>query len=74
MSYISSIASATIGNMVRSDNFKATSDFDALADIDAILICVPTPLGPTREPDLAPVVTATETIARHFKKGSLVVL
>jgi len=52
----------------------ATTDFARLAECDAIIVCVPTPLGPHREPDLKYVRITAETIARHLRAGQLVVL
>jgi len=53
---------------------RATTDFESLRDCDAIVICVPTPLGPHREPDLTYVRATAETIARVLRRGQLVVL
>ena len=53
---------------------KATADYDRLAECDAILICVPTPLGVHREPDLKYVRMTAEAIAARLRKGQLVVL
>jgi UDP-N-acetyl-D-glucosamine dehydrogenase len=52
----------------------ATTDFAALAEADAVLICVPTPLTPNREPDLAPLVTCAQQVAQVLRPGQLVVL
>ncbi len=60
--------------MVKAGNFAATADFSKLAEVDAILICVPTPLTRHREPDLSYIVSTTETIARHLRRGHVVVL
>jgi UDP-N-acetyl-D-glucosamine dehydrogenase len=54
--------------------FGATSDFDRLQDVDAILIAVPTPLSKQREPDLSFVERTAESIAPRLKKGHLIVL
>lgn len=72
-SYIKQIPDAVIAEM-RERGFAATDDFSRLKDADAILICVPTPLTDAREPDLTYVVKSTEAIARHLRKGQLVVL
>ena len=73
-SYIKHFAPDKIAAMNASGRFKATADFSELANVDAILICVPTPLAPTRDPDLSYVVATTETIAKHMRAGTLVVL
>lgn len=54
--------------------FLATVDEEKLAEADIVLICVPTPVDETFYPDLEPVISASERIARHAKKGALVVL
>jgi UDP-N-acetyl-D-glucosamine dehydrogenase len=54
--------------------FRATTDFRALTDCDAIIVCVPTPLTEGREPDLSYVSRTAETIAEHLRAGQLVVL
>jgi UDP-N-acetyl-D-glucosamine dehydrogenase len=73
-SYIRHIDSATIRTLVDSGRFQATVDFAALKDVDAVLICVPTPLTKQREPDMRFVVGTAETIAKHLKPGHLIVL
>ncbi len=54
--------------------FSPTSDFSKLADMDCIIICVPTPLNKNREPDMTYVFSTTETVARNLRKGQLIVL
>ncbi|MBV6341935.1 nucleotide sugar dehydrogenase [Candidatus Magnetobacterium casense] len=54
--------------------FLPTSDFSGLADMDCIIICVPTPLNKYREPDLTYVFNSTRLIGKHLKKGQLIVL
>ena len=63
-----------IRTAVGSGKFAATCDFAVLAECDIILICVPTPLSPAREPDLSHVVRAAGTIAEWLRPGQLVVL
>jgi UDP-N-acetyl-D-glucosamine dehydrogenase len=53
---------------------RATADYGALSDLDAVTICVPTPLSKTRTPDISAVVGATESLAAHLRPGQLVVL
>jgi UDP-N-acetyl-D-glucosamine dehydrogenase len=53
---------------------RGTTDFNRLAECDAVLVCVPTPLGEHRDPDLTYVVGTAETIAKHLRKGQLVIL
>ena len=54
--------------------FEATADFSRLAEADAIVVCVPTPLGPHREPDLSFVENSTRMIAKTLRRNQLVVL
>jgi UDP-N-acetyl-D-glucosamine dehydrogenase len=53
---------------------RATTDYSALAELDAVTICVPTPLSKTRAPDLSYIVTAAESVADHLRQGQLIVL
>jgi UDP-N-acetyl-D-glucosamine dehydrogenase len=54
--------------------FEATSDYAALAQVDAVLICVPTPLSANREPDLGPLIACAEELGGTLRAGQLVVL
>ena len=73
-SYIKHIPSEKIKNAVDSGHFSAVSDFAKLPEVDAIIICVPTPLNKHREPDMSYVVDTAETIAKYLRKGQLVTL
>ncbi len=73
-SYINHFPHQRVATMVQSGRFAATADFAELKNVDAILICVPTPLTPTREPDLRFVIATSEAIAKHLAEGTLVVL
>ena len=73
-SYIRHIPDSQIQTWLESGRFSSTSDMQQLADVDAILICVPTPLSTSRDPDLAYVEATTKTIAKTLRKGQLVVL
>ena len=53
---------------------KPTTDYGAVAELDALTICVPTPLSKTRTPDLSYIVSAAESVAAHLRHGQLVVL
>jgi UDP-N-acetyl-D-glucosamine dehydrogenase len=55
-------------------HITATTSYAELARAEAVLICVPTPLTPNREPDLGPLIEATRSLARHLRAGQLVVL
>jgi UDP-N-acetyl-D-glucosamine dehydrogenase len=73
-SYIKHIPTGRIAAAAATGLLDATTDFDRLGEPDALLIAVPTPLNDHREPDLTPVVKATEQIATRLRKGQLVVL
>src|SRR3954454_21880647 len=73
-SYIGHIASERVRALRDGGRFQASTDFARLAEADAILICVPTPLGKHREPDLSAVVATGRSIAAHLRPGQLVVL
>jgi UDP-N-acetyl-D-glucosamine dehydrogenase len=72
-SYLRHIAADSVQAMLR-QGFEATCAFDRLAEPDAVLICVPTPLTDAREPDLTFVVNSTQAVAAALRPGQLVVL
>ena len=73
-SYIKHISASELKAFLKEQKFKATSDFRLLSKVDAILICVPTPLDSHKNPDLSFVLNTTRVIAENLKKGQLVVL
>ena len=73
-SYVEDVPAADVAALVEAGTLSATEDFAAVADADAVLICLPTPLSRNREPDLSIVTAATQEIARHLRAGQLVVL
>ena len=73
-SYIKHVAATDIQAALAAETFAATSDFSRLRDVDAILICVPTPLTTNRVPDLSYVEATAQSIAPHLRTGQLVVL
>ena len=72
--YIQHIPQNKIQQFVQSKHFGATTDFARLAEIDAVLICVPTPLDQRREPDLSYVEQTARAIRPYLQRGQLVVL
>ena len=71
-SYIDSVGSREIADLTASGSFAASMDFAQLGDCDIVVICVPTPLGKHREPDMQFVTSTARTIAdnlRRFHKG-----
>ena len=73
-SYIKHISSGGIKEIADKGLFKATADFSQLKETDCIIICVPTPLNKHREPDLSFVLKTAEVVAKHMRKGQLIVL
>jgi len=73
-SYIGDVNSAVVGELVKSGTLSATADFDQLKDCDAIIICVPTPLRKTKEPDVSYILAAAEEIKQRLRRGQLIVL
>jgi UDP-N-acetyl-D-glucosamine dehydrogenase len=74
-SYISHIGPERVTHAAADPaRFRATSDFDSLALCDAIIICLPTPLGIHREPDLSYILGAAGEISQRLRAGQLVVL
>ena len=73
-SYIEHIPDAFVSEMLAGGLFEATANPNELKKADAIIICVPTPLSKTRDPDMTYVVGTAETISTQVRKGQLVVL
>ena len=73
-SYIRHINGDKIKNLSESDLTSFTTDFNRLKDVDAIIMCVPTPLDDHREPDMSYVEGTTRAIAPHIRKGHLITL
>ena len=73
-SYIEHIPGEAVLELAKSGRFAATADFARLKEVDAIVICVPTPLGRGRDPDLSFIERTAETISLHLRKGQLVSL
>ena len=72
--YLKHLGEAMTRELAASDRFEATTDFARLAEPDAILVCLPTPLGERDNPDLSFVVRAGEQIGRTLRPGQLIVL
>ncbi len=73
-SYIKHVHSDQIAGWLSQGLFEATADMSRLAEADVILICVPTPLSDSRDPDLSYVVSTTQAIASSLRAGQLIVL
>lgn len=73
-SYIHHIPSESIKEQVESGRFSATTDFAKSRDVDAVIICVPTPLNKNREPDISYILETGKALAPHLQRGQLIVL
>ena len=73
-SYILDVPSADLVRVRKERKMVATTDFSVIRELDAIIICVPTPLNKTKEPDVSYIVSAVENIKRFMKRGQVVVL
>lgn len=71
-SIIKHIPHALVKKMVSAGHFKATTNMSQLRTVDAVIVCVPTPLTENREPDMTYIVASSETIAKYLRKGQLV--
>src|SRR5690348_3284875 len=73
-SYIKHIPAAVISEAVKAGTFAASTDFRRVREVEAVIICVPTPLNKNRDPDISFIVETGKAIAPHLAKGALVVL
>src|SRR6185312_10703715 len=73
-SYIKHIESSAIAEQVTAGTFSATEDFSRIKEVEAVIICVPTPLNKNREPDISFIINTGKSIAPHLHKGILVAL
>jgi len=73
-SHIKDVAAGDVAALRASGKLEATLDMSRLGECDVISICVPTPLGKTKDPDMSFVVTATESVAEALRPGQLIVL
>jgi UDP-N-acetyl-D-glucosamine dehydrogenase len=73
-SYIQDIPTSVLKPLWEKGRIKATTDFSVVEKLDTINICVPTPLGKSKEPDMSYIVKSCESLAKHFHPGILVIL
>ena len=73
-SYVEDVADETLAPLVAEGTFCATTDYAALKNVEAISICVPTPLRKSKDPDISYIVSAAESIAAHGGASKLIVL
>ncbi len=73
-SYIKHIPAEAVASAIKASTFSATIDFSRVREVDAVIICVPTPLNKNREPDISFILDTGRSLAPHLRKGILVVL
>jgi UDP-N-acetyl-D-glucosamine dehydrogenase len=73
-SYIGDVPGSVVKELVEGKRLSATTDFDQLQDCDAVIICVPTPLRKTKEPDVSYILAAADEIKRRLHHGQLIIL
>ena len=73
-SYIQDIPTSVLKHLWEAGRIKATTDFGVVKDLDTINICVPTPLGKSKEPDMSYIVKSCESLAKNFHPGLLLIL
>ncbi len=73
-SYIGDIESREIRELLKTKRLRATTDFEKLREMDAIIVCVPTPLNKTKDPDISYIDQATRKIAKTLHSGQLIIL
>jgi UDP-N-acetyl-D-glucosamine dehydrogenase len=72
--YIGDVVQEDLSSLVKSGMFRATTDYSLIGECDFIAICVPTPLDAYQQPNISYVKSSVQEIAKHLKKGSIVVL
>src|SRR5262249_7763638 len=73
-SYILDVPQEVLSGPIKTGRFVPTSDFSVLRGVDAVSICVPTPLSKSRDPDISFILAATEEIRKNLHRGQLIVL
>jgi len=73
-SYVQDVPSSVLAPLAADGRIRATTDFGAVAGLDTIDICVPTPLRKTKDPDMSYIIRASEEIKKHLRPGTLVIL
>ena len=74
ISYIGDVPSSRVKELVSAGRLQATTNFDLLSQCDAIIICVPTPLRKTKEPDVSYILAAAGEIQKRIRRGQLIIL
>jgi len=74
LSYVPDVKTETVERLVKSGRLSATTDFSSLKEMDAVSICVPTPLRQTGDPDMSFILSATDELAKYMHQGMVIVL
>ena len=74
VSYVPDIKTETVERLVKAGRLTATTDFSSLQEMDAVSICVPTPLRQTGDPDMSFILSATDELAKYMHRGMVIVL
>lgn len=74
ISYIQDVPTSELSKEVKEGRLRATIDFSVIEELDVIIICVPTPLSKTKDPDLSYIISAAEEVVKYIKKGQLILL
>ena len=74
ISYVLDVPSETLLSLVTQKRIKATQSLAAIENLDAVSICVPTPLRKTKQPDLSYVIAAAEAVGNHLQAGQLIIV
>jgi len=73
-SHVQDVEDKVLQGVIDSGHFRAHSDYQVVSQLDCILICVPTPLRQTKDPDISYIMDAAQNIRRHLHKNMLIVL
>ena len=73
-SYITDIPNAELSGLVKRGKLSATTRYDVLKDLDGVMICVPTPLRKSRDPDISYIVSAAEALVKHLHRHQIISL
>ena len=74
ISYIPDVKTESVAKLIKSGHLTATTDFSVLKEMDAVSICVPTPLRQTGDPDMSFIISAADELSKYMHKGMVVVL
>jgi len=74
VSYIQDVPTAKVQRVTQRGNLKASNNYQALKKVDAVIICVPTPLNRAKDPDLSFIIKAADEIAHFLRKGQIIIL